>query len=315
MGKLMNPNSFRHALIAGLLTATSGGPVAAADCAGLQRVLDAHSEEAGQMRAYAPSAGGALLFLDAMTLDADGAPKAYHPNDHDPAHPNRCPGSGGLGLDCPANAGYPEGDFAFAACPSGGQVPCDAHGHALQGPQDQAPGFLVSATSFQAQPVWLQKNHVDASVVPYVALPGGDTFRAAATAAGVAKIAGQIGVVYDRKTRKMVPVMVGDTSSRIGSRFAHLGEGSIALTRELRGKDHPRNQSIPDENILVVIFAGTPVAKTSPLFAGTAEGKATAMTEIAAEANRRLTEHGGAEWLAACAEAIANTDAVASSNQ
>jgi len=314
MGKLMNPLSFRHALIAGLLTATSAGPVAAADCADLQRVLDAHSQEAGKMRAYAPSGGGALLFLDAMTLDADGAPKAYHPNDHDPARPGRCPSSG-LGLDCPANASYPSGDFAFAACPSGGQVPCDAHGHALQGPQDQAPGFLVSATSFQVQPVWLQKNHVDASVVPYVALPGGDTFRAAAATAGVAKIAGQIGVVYDRKTKQMVPVMVGDTSAGIGADSAHLGEGSIALTRALRGKDNPRNQSIGDENILVVIFAGTPVAKTSPLFAGTAEGKASAMAEIAAEANRRLTEHGGTEWLAACAEAIANTDAIASSDQ
>jgi hypothetical protein len=311
MGKLMNPISFRHALIAGLLTAAGAGPVVAADCTDLHRVLDAESEEAGKMRAYAPGAGGALLFLDAMTLDADGAPKAYHPNDHDPARPNRCPASG-LGLDCPANAGYPEGDFAFAACPAGGQVPCDTHGHALQGPQDQAPGYLVSATSFQAQPVWLQKNHVDAAVVPYVALPGGDTFRAAANAAGVSKIAGQIGVVYDRKTKKMVPVLVGDTSSRIGSRFAHLGEGSIALTRELRGKDNPRNQSISDKNILVVVFEGTPVAKTSPLFAGTAEGKTTAMTEIAAEAGRRLDARGGVDWLAACAAAIADTDVIAS---
>src|SRR5688500_12882670 len=122
MGKLMNPIAFRYALIGSLLEVV---PFAtdAADCGVLSRVLDAVCEGAGKMRAYAPQAGGALLFLDGMTLDADGAPKAYHPNDHDPQRPNRCPASG-LGLDCPANAGYPESDFAFAACPSGDQVPC-----------------------------------------------------------------------------------------------------------------------------------------------------------------------------------------------
>ncbi|HVO03127.1 MAG TPA: hypothetical protein VMT54_13055 [Candidatus Cybelea sp.] len=299
----MNPAAFRHVMIAAMLSALLAGS-AAADCTNLRRVLDAESSEGGKMRAYAPPSGGALLFLDSMTLDTDGAPKAYHPNDYDPEHPGRCPASG-LGLDCPANGGYPDSGYAFASCPTGNRVPCDAHGFALQGPQDEAPGYLVSATAFHAEPDYLQKNHVDASVVPYVALPGGNVFRDAAISAGVTHILGEIGVAYDRQTKKIVPILVGDNSSRIGSRYAHLGEGSIALTRELRGKDNPRNQSISDKNILVVILEGTPVQKTGELFLGTADGKAAVMKQIAEEADRRLAALGGNDWLSACADTIA----------
>src|SRR5947209_12950020 len=76
-----------------------------------------------------------LLFRGGLTLDADGAPRAYHPDD---PQNGKCP-SVGKGLDCPANGGLPGPGYAIAHD--------DKNQLAIQQADDPEPGFYVSVTA------------------------------------------------------------------------------------------------------------------------------------------------------------------------
>ncbi len=140
----------------------------------------------------------AFFFTSGMTIDADGAPNAYNPEN--------------TGLDDLANAGEPghwEGILQ------------DKNGDALvQGPDDPFPGFYISCTSLAD---WTKAPNdptrfVDASKIPYIVLPG-EVARQSGTWLG------DMAVVLNLRT--------GDYSYAIFADVGTLGEGSIALANNL----------------------------------------------------------------------------------
>jgi len=100
----------------------------------------------------------AFFFESSLSIDADGAPNAYHPDN--------------LGLDDLANAGAPGSWSGLAADKSGDPF--------IQGPNDPFPGYYVSATDLSGATKAANDptRYVDASQIPYIVLPEGtDTNR------------------------------------------------------------------------------------------------------------------------------------------
>jgi hypothetical protein len=141
---------------------------------------------------------GAYFFAAGMTIDADGSPNAYNPEN--------------TGLDDNANAGQP-GHWDG--------VLQDRDGNPLvQGPDDPFPGYYISCTSLadRMKPPLDPTRFVDASKIPYVVLP-----REIAFASGTRL--GDFAVVMNMRT--------GAWSSAIFADIGTFGEGSIALADSL----------------------------------------------------------------------------------
>src|ERR1019366_5819990 len=92
----------------------------------------------------------AFFYESGMTIDADGAPNAYHPDNS--------------GLDDLTNAGTP-GNWEGLAKDRNGEP-------FVQGPGDPFPGYYVSSTALadRTRPVRDPLRYVDASNIPYVVL-------------------------------------------------------------------------------------------------------------------------------------------------
>jgi hypothetical protein len=99
------------------------------------------------------SGSSAFFYESGMTIDADGAPNAYHPDN--------------TGLDDLANAGTPGRWEGLAKDADGEPI--------IQGPNDPFPGYYVSATALadRSKPANDPTRYVDASKIPFVVLPGG----------------------------------------------------------------------------------------------------------------------------------------------
>ena len=100
-------------------------------------------------------------------VDADGAPNAYHPDD---VGLNCKTGTGFKGLDCPANGGYPNGDWwPSAIVPD----PKNKKKGYVQ-PDGEFKGFFVSQTSLRdgARSDLDPAKYVNAAAVPYLVFPG-----------------------------------------------------------------------------------------------------------------------------------------------
>ncbi len=94
---------------------------------------------------------GAILYRAKFSVDADGCPRAYGPNN--------------TGLDWTANAGYPGNWWGIVTDVNGDPV--------IQGSSDPYPGMYVSATSL-VQTGYSNTNplrYVDSENIPYIALP------------------------------------------------------------------------------------------------------------------------------------------------
>jgi hypothetical protein len=92
-----------------------------------------------------------FFFTAGMTIDADGAPNAYHPDD--------------TGIDELANAGW-QGHWDG--------IVTDRHGNPpVQGEADPFPGYYISCTSLADRTKQFNdpNRYVDATKIPYVALP------------------------------------------------------------------------------------------------------------------------------------------------
>lgn len=174
-----------------------------------------------------------ILFLSGLKIDADGAPRAYHPDDVS-------------GLDWLANAR------------EGGRwvgVVTDRWGRPfIQRASDPAPGFYVSKTALEdplvpdpADP----RRFVDAERVPYIALPGGAKARAAYR--GIDLYLGDLAIVYNIRTRRTTAAVFAD----LGPAHA-LGEGSIELARRLGYDDtSPRHGGTGARENVFVVFPGS----------------------------------------------------------
>jgi Fungal chitosanase of glycosyl hydrolase group 75 len=168
-----------------------------------------------------PLGASAVFFQSGMTIDADGAPNAYNPQN--------------TGLDDLANAGVP-GHWD-------GVVQDENGDPYIQGPDDPFPGYYVSCTSLcnrnkrSADP----RRYVDASKIPYVVLPGGVARQAGARL-------GDFALVMNLRN--------GKSSYAIFADIGTLGEGSVALAENLEIHSDARIGGTRG-GVLYVIFPGS----------------------------------------------------------
>lgn len=179
--------------------------------------------------------GGALLFRGRLTIDADGAPCAYHPD-------------GRSGLDHLANAGRPGrwwGVLTDSGKPDGTPI--------VQGPDDPCPGFFISPTTLsdKSRPKNDPRRYVDSTQVPYIALPPEVRQQ------GGVKL-GDVALVLNARNGRRVAALFAD-----GGPKGKLGEGSIALAKALGIPDSPRSGGQKDD-VIYLVFPGSPVPWPAP---------------------------------------------------
>jgi hypothetical protein len=166
----------------------------------------------------------AFFYESGMTIDADGAPNAYHPEN--------------TGLDDLANAGAP-GNWQGLAKDGDGQP-------FVQGPNDPFPGYFVSATALadHTKPVNDPTRYVDASKIPFIVLPGGMTRQIGARP-------GDFAVVYNHRNGKSSYAIFADVGPS-----TRIGEGSMALAENLGIRSDARNGGTR-RGVLFLVFPGS----------------------------------------------------------
>lgn len=201
--------------------------VLSAGCSG-EQILDFQMSHNGEAEREIPiwrmPETSAFFYEAGMTIDADGAPNAYHPDN--------------TGLDDLSNAGGPGNWEGLAK---------DRYGDPyVQGPDDPFPGYFVSATALvdRTRAVNDPLRYVDASKIPYVVLPGGMARQLGARP-------GDFAVVLNQRNSKMSYAIFGDVgpSDRIG-------EGSVALAENLGIRSDARNGGARG-GILYLVFPGS----------------------------------------------------------
>lgn len=169
------------------------------------------------IKRHAPS--GAYYYKTShIRLDADGSPRAYHPND--------------TGLDYLANAGYPNKNWWKSV------LVVDPVNGAKAYVQSSGPtaGYFLSKTALAdlSKPDTDAAKWVNSEVVPYIVFPG--NFH---TLEGTGSL-GDHALVRCLSTGKESPAIVAD----VGPADAELGEISLALATALGGQNpNPRNGS------------------------------------------------------------------------
>jgi len=166
----------------------------------------------------------AFLFTSGMTIDADGSPRAYHPNN--------------TGLDDNQNAKTSKGAWVGVVSVDGKPV--------IQGPIDPAPGFYVSGTTLhdRTKKVSDPRRYVDSETVPYIALPPRVLGPAGA---GM----GDFAAVMNRKNGSVAFAIVADQGPR-----NRIGEGSIALAKALGINSNARVGGVAG-GIVYIVFSGS----------------------------------------------------------
>jgi hypothetical protein len=162
-----------------------------------------------------------FFFMAGMTIDADGAPNAYHPHD--------------TGIDELANAGWP-GHW--------NGIITDKHGSPLvQQEADPFPGYYISCTSLADRTKEFNdpNRYVDATKIPYVALP-----EEIAKSGGVQL--GDFAFVLNLRN--------GKSSFAIYADIGTLGEGSVALAERLGISPNARNGGEAG-GVLYLFFPGS----------------------------------------------------------
>lgn len=163
----------------------------------------------------------AFFFISGMTIDADGAPNAYHPDD--------------TGLDELSNAGSPSHWDGIVT---------DRNGKPLvQLESDPFPGYYISCTSLvdKTKEFSDPSRYVDSTKIPYIALPAEIAER------GGAQL-GDFAVVINLRNSKSFLAIYAD----IGT----LGEGSVMLAKTLGISPDARHGGESD-GVLYLLFPGS----------------------------------------------------------
>jgi hypothetical protein len=167
------------------------------------------------------SSSSAVMFQSGMTIDADGAPNAYNPDN--------------TGLDDIVNAGSPGHWDGIVVDRDGSPL--------IQAASDPFPGFYVSCTALvdwnkaRTDPT----RYVDASKIPYIVLPG-DLSRQ------IGARLGDFALVMNIRRRTAAYAIFAD----IGT----LGEGSVALADQLGIWSNAREGGTRG-GILYVVYPGS----------------------------------------------------------
>jgi hypothetical protein len=211
----------------------------------------------GELRGQAPiwqlGGGPVFLFSSGLAIDADGAPNAYNADD--------------TGLDYLFNAGQP-GQWD-------GIVQDEDGNPFVQGPDDPFPGYYISCTALFDR----TKRHndparfVDATQIPYVALPGDLAERTGSRL-------GDVVLVFSERTGKYSYAIFAD----IGA----LGEGSIALAENLGIWSDARR-------------GGSRAGVSYVVFPGSGNGRPESVDEINRRGAELTAQWSGAEGIVSCA--------------
>ncbi len=163
-------------------------------------------------------------FVSKMAIDADGSPRAYHPQNK--------------GLDNLAYAGS-EGNW-WALVTDNGQKDGNP---LIQGKGDPYPGYYISTTSLNDRRYALEnpRRYVDSEKIPYFVLPP-EIIDITGTELG------DIAYVYNQKTGKGCFAIFADTGPQ-----NKIGEGSMYLAAQLGIPNDPRSGG-QDEGILYLVF-------------------------------------------------------------
>ena len=216
-------------LVQCILAANAQGPIqdSAGACLG-ELLLNFEMRHDGEPERNIPigrlPGSSAFFYESGMTIDADGAPNAYHPDN--------------TGLDDLANAGTPGGWEGLAKDADGEPI--------IQGPNDPFPGYYVSATALadRSKPANDPTRYVDASKIPFVVLPGGMARQLGARP-------GDFAVVFNQRNGKSSYAIFGDVGP-----YDRIGEGSMALAENLGIRSDARNGGAR-RGILYLVFPGS----------------------------------------------------------
>jgi hypothetical protein len=132
-------------------------------------------------------------------IDADGAPNAYHPDDVG----KNCISDSHIGLDCPANAGYPNTSWWPSVL-----VPDPANpAKPFVQPSGAFKGFFIAATwlADPLLPATDAKRFVDSTTIPYLVFPGSSFALLAGTGSK-----GDVGIAWHTQTGKSTAFIVAD---------------------------------------------------------------------------------------------------------
>jgi Fungal chitosanase of glycosyl hydrolase group 75 len=157
------------------------------------------------------------FFRAGMAIDADGSPRAYHPDN--------------IGLDDLVHAGKPGNWYGIATIDGD--------------PVVQPNGYYVSTTAFvdssksESDP----DRYVDSEQVPYIALPP--------SIVGNGTDLGDFCLVVNTNNQSMAGAIIADVGNN-----SDIGEGSIALAKNLDISSDPRKGGI-DDRIIYVVFPGS----------------------------------------------------------
>lgn len=209
--------------------------------------------EVGGISIERSSGESAFFYQAGMSINADGAPNAYHPTN--------------TGIDFLANAGYPGNWWALAVDRDGDPF--------VQSSSDPFPGYYVSTTalfdaSFNKQD---PRRYVNSLKIPYIVLPGNGDFR---RATGVQL--GDFSVAYNSSNQKLTFAIYADIGPK-----NQIGEGSIALSQALGNDPFLRGR----------VRRGIARGVTYLVFPGSGNGKPRKVSEIETETKQLFEVWGG----------------------
>jgi len=176
-------------------------------------------------KVYKHNPSSAIMFRAKLTIDADGSPRAYGPNNS--------------GLDYTANAGSPGNWWGVVTNNSGNPI--------IQGSGSPYPGMYVSTTSLinTAYATTSPFRYVNSEAIPFFVLP------AAVKTLGNIQL-GDIGYVYNTVTGLGCYAIFAD-----GGPAGKLGEASIYLATQIGVNSNARTGGTSQGIIDYIVFPGS----------------------------------------------------------
>ena len=165
----------------------------------------------------------AILYRTGATVNGDGSPHCYHPDDSE-------------ALDYLDNAGQP-GNWWGIYCDSSGQP-------VVQSIYHPAPGYYISTTALVVpqQPDDHPDRYIDSERYPFIVIPG---------SFGQGWKLGDVGMCFNQRTGDTMYAATADIGPA-----NHIGEVSMLLARCL-GLDHNPKSGGCDSGIVYLVFPGS----------------------------------------------------------
>lgn len=168
---------------------------------------------------------GSFAFLAGLTIDGDGSPCCYGPDNS--------------GLDFTANAGHPGNWYGILTNDAGNPI--------IQGANDPYPGMYISPTSLEHREYSFTdpRRYLDSETISYVVCPGLLARKAKGAVLGCRV------VVTNTRTDKTIHAVCGDIGPA-----THLGEASMHVATLLGIASSPRNGGTEEHIIRYTFHAG-----------------------------------------------------------